>query len=183
VSLFCDPVIDEIDRARDAAAARDRQFEVEMANAEDSARRKQREIDVFLETCRAVSCPVEAYAFWLFTWLSQGGRITHSYNYPMSRNDWLMPTRSSGELLIPTAYGAQALHLVVFSEFTSIPTAASSNDQREGCEYGHGRVLRYDGGRATTNNAVASYPDVEECIRLQKLSAMKRVVHDCMNAQ
>lgn len=164
-------IMDELNASRARSATQDRQFEIQQAARVAERNARQRQIDEFLCDCQAVPAPIEAYALWLAAWISQGGRITHSRNYDYGNGrDWMMPTRTT-DLTIPTAYGAQALRLIVLAEYASVPMESTSGDRRNGWEWGHGRVLnltsRLTGMRATTNDyyVVESYPDVEDCIR------------------
>jgi hypothetical protein len=171
-----DQVIRQINLGREQAAAQS-QIDRQRANILKAERRaRQEQIDTFLEACGAVPCTVEAYALWLTVWFAQGGEAPHSFNDRLtdSHRGWLMPTRST-DLPIPTAYGAQALRLIVASEEVSIPRYPTSGDCRSGWEWGHSHVLWFDTGTSAGSArriARTNYPllietfiDVEEYIR------------------
>jgi len=135
--------------------------------------------DSFQNACSTVRTPIEAYAIWLITWITQGGHVRYSESDFSRSNSWLTPTRST-DMLIPVGYGAHSMHLLIPSDYVSIPHEPSTDDSREGWEWGHTTVLRLfkeDGEfRATTNNprSVRSYPDVEQLILGMKVSELSQ---------
>lgn len=59
---------------------------------------------------RIEPAPTSMYRDWLLGHLSNGGEITHYYNYPTGRWDWKQLTRDTE---IPTAHGANAYRVIV----------------------------------------------------------------------
>lgn len=56
-------------------------------------------------------CGVKKYEDWLGTYLRQGGRVTHEYDYPMPRAVDLFEARDG--LVITPRYGSRSLSIIV----------------------------------------------------------------------
>lgn len=137
---------------------------------------KKVERQAFLDLSEAQSTPAELYALWLYTYLSNGGKITHHRDYPYDRAGMLTPTNTESpekSVRIPTGYGSDALHILNIPQLTPcISTAPTSGDGRPGWEYGHGTLLTLEVDaagslRATTNDpdVVESWPEINELLR------------------
>lgn len=125
----------------------------------------------YLEASRAVKTPVEVFALWVELFERQGGQIKHVWKADFANNPSWMPTRHAGEL-IPTAYGATALHLVMVPHQIEQNMQATSGDSRSGWEYGHSTVHTFSPAKSgqvplscTNANMVYSYADVERLRR------------------
>lgn len=149
---------------------------------------RQALINAYIDDSQAKSTPVELYAAWLTLYLNQGGHITHSYDYEFRGSGFLTPTKHTA-YPIPTAYGAQAMHLLILDQVASVPLEPTSGDERTGWEWGHGtvcRVYRDDIGGlvAWTNqpNVIQSFTDVEAMMATWVGGKSEKLVRLCRSA-
>lgn len=140
---------------------------------------EQLEVDTYLLKARnawlkesdAIVTPLAVRAYIVSLAETQGINIHHvranyfreNYAYP----EYVTPVVPTG--LIPENYGQDALEVVIFSDITEQDTYPSSDDDREGWEYGHTKAyfVSFDdeaeyGITLTTNwNEINTYDDVE----------------------
>lgn len=174
-------VFAELARSQQESEQQRMQQDAERSDYENESRRVKEEIAAFVTASRAVPVPVEIYALWLALWVKQGGTVSYftECNYAED-NRVLMPTRST-DLLIPTAYGAQSISLLIVDRHVSVSAAPTSGDDRPGWEWGHSTVMRViegkEGLEASTNNPrhVVGYPDVTEVLHRMSSSSLERV--------
>lgn len=116
----------------------------------------------FLESCRAIPTPREAYAVWQRAYLrGWKHKVTHPRDYAFtvrthaavqigvwndtnmpafdysdtSVSEW-MPTMSTN-MPIPIGYGANSLGLLILTDHVKVPHKRMSEDSRPGWEWGH----------------------------------------------
>lgn len=90
---------------------------------------------------------VTEYVTWLQSHLAAGGRITHAYDYPMARQQFVTATR---DFVTDGECGAQALSIVV-------PTGV----RHLGGRLGHNNLYVIDEGKASDPNLVPVFSDHE----------------------
>ena len=130
--------------------------------------KKERMRSAFLEYTQAVHAKPELYALWLYTYINQGGEITHPYDYNMPNSQLWVPTMSnqSDELpSVPCGYGSNSLNILHLPDIAPIDTSG---------DVGHSTIctLQIDpvsplGLKATTNRpmTVSSYANVTGLLR------------------
>jgi len=106
--------------------------------------RQDKDRKKFIKNSRAISCPLQMYADWLSKHIEQGGPVGHFYDYPLRKNEILMPTRST-TLSIPAGCGALSLDLLIDPRFASVPIDPHQS-------WGHNVVFAYVDGTPWVNN-------------------------------
>lgn len=150
-------------------AAEAKKREQEEQKWKEKFMQEKRMRSAFLEHTQAVHTNPELYALWLYTYISQGGEVTHPYDYDMS-NFWT-PTMSnqSDELpLVPYGQGSNSLNILHLPDLAPIDTSG---------DVGHSTIctLQLDpdsplGLKATTNHPyfVASYANITDLLVEEK---------------
>lgn len=140
-------------------------WETEDVNTDVATQEAQRrDIDDFIENCKAVKCTPENYSQWLSEYLLQGGEITEFHlriRFRAIGINWFKPTLPPG-VPIPVLQGENELNLVVltspgasFSELTSLKNSPGDGGS-------NARVYSLHNGTASTSSPdhVPCYADI-----------------------
>jgi hypothetical protein len=120
-------VINEIKRAREKKALTDEQYRTQVGRENVEHLKRVDAADEWRRDC--ANAKVKDYERWLTSYIEQGGRITHVYDYACPAN-----TLIAGSLngITPT-FGAESRNVIVLAEY--VP---SKNDR------GHANIYYYD---------------------------------------
>lgn len=118
----------------------------------------------YLQACRAIDCPLEAYALWLWLWKRQGGKITHPLGYPLDRREFVLATQVTKRPL-PKVRGIAPFDLVTIDSVAHLGIPETDVDTG-GCVVVY-RICDDNGKpRAWTNRTsiISSLPVYEQII-------------------
>ena len=106
--------------------------------------RRDKDRKKFIKNSRAIPCPLQMYADWLSRYIEQGGPVGQFHDYPLRKDEILMPTQST-TLSIPAGCGALSLSLLIDPRFAGVPIDPCQS-------WGHDAVFAYVDGAPWVNN-------------------------------
>lgn len=168
-------VRDKLHRSLNEHAAKEAEHRQYRQEIEEEFRKERLGREEFLNRSEAQPTPAKLYTLWLYTYLANGGEITHQYDHLYRASGMVTPTNTElpeQSVGIPTGYGAKALNILAIPQLTPcIDTSPTSRDERPGWEYGHTTLLTLEVDetgklQADTNhpNVVASWPEINELL-------------------
>lgn len=126
-------------------AAEAKRREQEEREWKERSMEEKRMRSAFLEHTQAVHAEPELYGLWLYTYVSQGGTITHRYNYDMTKSQ-LSPgetrTRKALATIGPNGATFESVTEGYYSDRTPglfwVPTTSNQSDKPPSMPCGHG---------------------------------------------